>query len=299
MFDRVKFKTNAKAQLKGRFKIPLLASLTIALINLVLSITSTLLQDTEFVATAFSVFQIIATAILNYSFVFLCLKVAKTNTELSYSDFSDGFSLIKPAICGSLWNSLFLGLWSLVFIFPAIIIACIVIGLTVAKTLTNTAFLPAGESFSEIYNWVITLFTNYFAFMVLIILLLIASFIFIMIKALQYSQMPVIIAENKKISVRKAMRLSIELTKDNKGNLFLLGFSFIGWFLLASVPVVIIAIIMEFFNSDELSSLFTMITANISIATIMPYIETSYINAYLNLKESAINLGKLKQEDFE
>ena len=111
--------------------------------------------------------------------------------------------------------------------------------------------------------------------------------------------MPVIIAENKKISVRKAMRLSIELTKDNKGNLFLLGFSFIGWFLLALVPVVIIAIIMEFFNSDELSSLFTMITANISIATIMPYIETSYINAYLNLKESAINLGKLKQEDFE
>ena len=275
MFDRIKFKANAKAQLKGRFKIPLLASLTIALINLVLSITSTLLQDTEFAATAFSVFQIIATAILNYSFVFLCLKVAKTNTELSYSDFSDGFSLIKPAICGSLWNSLFLGLWSLVFIFPAIIIACIVIGLTVAKTLTNTAFLPAGESFSAVYNWLIT------------------------IKALQYSQMPVIIAENKKISVRKAMRLSIELTKDNKGNLFLLGFSFIGWFLLALVPVVIIAIIMEFFNSDELSSLFTMITANISIATIMPYIETSYINAYLNLKESAINLGKLKQEDFE
>ena len=92
MFDRVKFKTNAKAQLKGRFKIPLLASLTIALINLVLSITSTLLQDTEFAATAFSVFQIIATAILNYSFVFLCLKVAKTNTELSYSDFTDGFA---------------------------------------------------------------------------------------------------------------------------------------------------------------------------------------------------------------
>ena len=226
-------------------------------------------------------------------------KVAKTNTELSYSDFSDGFSLIKPAICGSLWNSLFLGLWSLVFIFPAIIIACIVIGLTVAKTLTNTAFLPAGESFSEIYNWVITLFTNYFAFMVLIILLLIASLIFITIKALQYSQMPVIIAENKKISVRKAMKLSIELTKGNKGNLFALGFSFIGWFLLASVPVVIIAIIMEFFNSDQLSSLFTIITANISIAAIMPYIETSYINAYLNLKESAINLGKLKQEDFE
>ncbi|MGN0739388.1 MAG: DUF975 family protein [Treponema sp.] len=290
MFDRVKFKKNAKAQLKGRFKIPLLASLTIALINLVISTTSNLLQDTEIAATAFSVFQFIATSVLCYAFVFLCLKVVKTDAKLSYSDFTDGFSLIKPAILGNLWNNLFIVLWSLVAIVPVIIIALIT---------ANSMNLPVDKSFNGIYNWSFHIFTNYLPFMILIFLLLIASIIFIAIKSIQYSQMPFIIAENKNISVRKAMKLSIELTKGNKGNLFVLGLSFIGWYLLVLVPVVIVAIIEEFFPTLGFLILAEPIVTYISFSMILPYIETAFVNAYLHLKESAINLGKLKQEDFE
>ena len=94
------------------------------------------------------------------------------------------------------------------------------------------------------------------------------------VKALAYSQTFFIVAENPHISVRKAMRLSIAMTKGYKGDLFVLGLSFIGWALLSTL------------------------TLYIGYLWLTPYINVTQVNAYRFLKQSAFDRGVLKPEDF-
>ena len=83
-----------------------------------------------------------------------------------------------------------------------------------------------------------------------------------------------ILAEYPDIGVRKAMNLSKEMTKGQKGNLFVMGLTFIGWILL------------------------TAITLGIAGLYAMPYMQMSFVNAYHDIKQNAIERGVLKQEDF-
>ena len=94
------------------------------------------------------------------------------------------------------------------------------------------------------------------------------------VKALAYSQTFFIVAENPHISVRKAMRLSIAMTKGYKGDLFVLGLSFIGWALLSTL------------------------TLYIGFLWLSPYINATLVNTYRFLKQSAFDRGVLKPEDF-
>jgi len=103
------------------------------------------------------------------------------------------------------------------------------------------------------------------------------SFLFVIpgiVKALAYSQTFFIVAENPHISVRKAMRLSIAMTKGYKGDLFVLGLSFIGWALLSTL------------------------TLYIGFLWLSPYINATLVNTYRFLKQSAFDRGVLKPEDF-
>lgn len=92
------------------------------------------------------------------------------------------------------------------------------------------------------------------------------------VKFFAYSQMEYIIAENPKISVIKAMKISKIMTQGHKADLFCLHFSFIGWYLLCIVP-----------------GLFLLVT---------PYVDTTMAITYKNLKALAIDDGKLTAEDF-
>ena len=94
------------------------------------------------------------------------------------------------------------------------------------------------------------------------------------VKALAYSQTFFIVAENPHISVRKAMRLSIAMTKGYKGDLFVLGLSFIGWALLSTL------------------------TLYIGFLWLSPYINATLVNTYRFLKQSAFDCGVFKPEDF-
>lgn len=94
------------------------------------------------------------------------------------------------------------------------------------------------------------------------------------VKAYAYSQLFFIIAENPKISVRRAMKLSIELTRGYKGELFIMDLSFLGWMLL------------------------TALTGGILSLYVMPYMQMSKTNAYKMLKAMAIRSGRVSESDF-
>ena len=93
------------------------------------------------------------------------------------------------------------------------------------------------------------------------------------IKAIAYSQTFYILTEFKDVSVSKAMRISIEITKGRKWDLFVMYLSFLGWDLLS------------------------FITFGILELWLAPYKNMTYINAYHALMKEALESGRIKPED--
>lgn len=94
------------------------------------------------------------------------------------------------------------------------------------------------------------------------------------VKAISYSLMFWVIAENPGISVRKAMNISKIMTRGHKADIFVLYLSFFGWFLLSCV------------------------TCGIGLIWLHPYVTTTMTNAYYDLKLEAFESKKLKPADF-
>ena len=80
------------------------------------------------------------------------------------------------------------------------------------------------------------------------------------VKSIAYSMSMYILAENKGKSARECIKESIAMTNGHKGELFVLSLSFIGWMLLGSV------------------------TFGIAYIWVLPYMQTTFVNAYNSLK---------------
>ena len=83
------------------------------------------------------------------------------------------------------------------------------------------------------------------------------------IKALSYSMSFYILADNPDMTAGEALKESMRITKGHKGQLFVLGLSFIPWYLLG------------------------MITFGIAFIYVVPYISTTIANFYKELKAAA------------
>ena len=94
------------------------------------------------------------------------------------------------------------------------------------------------------------------------------------IKALSYSQAFFIVVDNPNVKVRDALKISILMTEGYKGEIFVMGLSFIGWCLLG------------------------MISAFIGFIWITPYMLTTYTNMFYKLKEQSIQSGKCTEDMF-
>lgn len=94
------------------------------------------------------------------------------------------------------------------------------------------------------------------------------------VKTIAYSQILYILAENPQVSVRKAMKISMAMTKGYKADLFLLELSFIGWALLG------------------------LLSLGIGYLWLIPYMSATFTDTYRFLKEDALRRGVLTNEDF-
>ena len=93
------------------------------------------------------------------------------------------------------------------------------------------------------------------------------------IKSFAYSQIFYIIAEYKEISVTKALKISMIITKGHKWDLFVMHLTFIGWDLLC------------------------IITFGLALLWVQPYRTMTCTNAYHALLKEAIEQGKIRPED--
>lgn len=227
MFERKKYKSFAKTQLSGRWKIPILMTLLIFIVSAIFSVPdviqmlrSNALEAAGEVNTAASstslvtsIVSMIASAILEVASICVYIKMSRSPEPVTFSDFIEGFNNWARATLGVLWQCLWTFLWMLLLIIPGII------------------------------------------------------------KSIAYSQMFYIIAEYKEVSVTKAMRISIEITKGHKWDLFVLSLSFLGWAILSA---------------------FTLGILNFWL---FPYMNMTYVNAYHALMKEALEEGRIKPED--
>lgn len=86
------------------------------------------------------------------------------------------------------------------------------------------------------------------------------------IKGLEYSMIPYILAENPDIDRKTAFELSKEMTDGQKWDIFVMGLSFIPWYLLAGITCGLVGIFYAF-----------------------PYINCTYAELYATLRDDLIN----------
>ncbi len=104
------------------------------------------------------------------------------------------------------------------------------------------------------------------------------------VKSLQYSMVPYILSDNPRVGNSRARQISRALTNGEKGAIFVLGLSFIGWYLLLGF----------------LSSLCTMFSPTLGVAAaflgglfLSPYLEGTYTELYVFLRDRAIQMGQV------
>lgn len=121
------------------------------------------------------------------------------------------------------------------------------------------------------------------------------------IKAFAYLMVPYILTDNAKIGAKRAIKLSREMMKGHKWRTFVLGLSFINWF----IPGIILAIIGVIISiaSAEMAliaiPLFVVaaIITGITAFFLAPYINSTYAQLYLILRDKAIEKNLITPEE--
>lgn len=303
MFSIRECKKLAKKQLKGNSAVLIAASLITFFVTLILDTTQQAFSaNGSPLALLMFVINFCITAVLTLAFYYACVKLAKTGS-VSFSDFTNGLTHIKEGITNSIWHNLWIFIWSLLFIIPLAVVSGTLIMTVLASKFDLKALDPENLPLTEIKNELIRGLSNYIGITIFLVIGVIAFVIVITIKSIQYSQMTAIMAEaaleNKKMSASKAMALSIELTKGHKMKIFTFFLSFIGWFILASIPLVIIAETASESMNPVLHALLNSAYIGIVVTFLVPYMATSFINVYGYLKQYAINTKHLNLSDFQ
>ena len=242
MFDRKKYKDFAKIQLKDRWLIPILVTfITIMIVN-ILSLPDTLrlyssytpeeiqelmgmslseimevienkaLANTgnSFIGLILSILSALIQFVLIMGSLNVFLKISRSPEAVTFSDFLEGLSNWRKGITTGLWKTLRLFLWALLSI-----------PIVTAFTLVSASFIT----------------TLSMPYKILLTVVLAVSFIPMFVRVVAYSQMFFLVAEYPEMSARKAMKISILITRGYKWEITKTFFSFIGWFILSTLTL--------------------------------------------------------------
>lgn len=242
MFDRKKYKKYARIQLKSRWTVPvlitLLTSVVLSIMNLPelkimfrdfqntftfwtttentlksLNFTAVQTEQPSTLTTIVSWLSVFIEFTLTFAMTSVFIKMSHGPEPVHFDDFVDGLSYWAKAILAGLWKSLWLLLWTSLFIIPGFV------------------------------------------------------------KMYAYSQMEYLLLEYPELSVTKALKISVVITRGHKADLFVQDLSFIGWCILASIP------------------------AGIGFLWLIPYMSMTRINAYHAMLKEAVSTGLITQAD--
>lgn len=305
MLDNSKIKKAAVSQLKTRWLIPFIAVFASNVINFLLKTTETMMPENGNISLLFSFFKLLCSILLSFAITKISLDMTKSNEPLSFSDYTDSFTYWSPAIRAFLWMLLWIVIFVVIISVPASFIFILSCGLAILKSIDFSSFdfsngfhYEKFDTFSNPEDFFNTLFTEYIGLAILMIVLFCVITAVIIFKCLQYSQIMYIIADNKKISVKKAMRVSIEYMKGHKGELFCLCLSFIGWIILCIVPCFFVKFLTDTLSVKTVKLIMTLLLS-ITFSFLGPYFNLSLANFYNEVKKDALSSGRVKTEDLQ
>ena len=271
-FDRKKYKQFAKEQLKGRWSVPVLATLVTSIIIIFLviieKISTTDIQTLYYSSSNFLDFirllfieqptkvsllyylilicEVALEYIIEIALIILFITLSRSPDKISFSNFFEGFNYWSRGILCGLWVSLWIFLWTFPCVFAASLIYMIFATLNI---LSESAVLVA----------------------VLILICLIPLYM----KSLSYSQAFYLVAEFPELSIRKALRISITITKGHLWDIFVTQLSFIGW------------------------SLLSVLTLYVGFLWLSPYMRMTNTNVFHALLKDALETQKINPEDLQ
>ena len=192
-----------------------------ALITLVYAIFSIILNaieknfEKELLGSIISLIVAIIEVPISFGLIISFIKLKRGEEVGAFDFFKDGFSNFKRA-WGLAWNTF------IKMILPVILIVVA----TIIMVMSGVATFFAGEFASSAAGTMSALFP-------IGVILFLVAMVYAVIKGFSYSMSNFIAYDNQEITTKEAVEKSEELMKGNKGNLFLLQLSFIGWAVLA------------------------------------------------------------------
>ncbi len=130
-----------------------------------------------------------------------------------------------PTLGSMLWFFLFIFIWGLFYFVPFIITYVMIFaGILVS--------MPKQVHFESDFNsafFSTDLANAFFVAAIIFAILALIGIIPLAIKAYSYRLTPWILADNPRIGAKRALKLSIELTRGQKWKMFVLDLSFVGW----------------------------------------------------------------------
>lgn len=214
------FKKSALESLKGRWKIPLIASLITIGIMICLMVAVypwdfLFLTEVSTLAIVrmlgFYAVILLVCPVVVFAYLMLIQKMRKTKEKIVFSDYVEGFSFWNKGILAVLWQCLWYFLWVLLFF----VCFAIIMGVSVLLIDANLSFVGTAIIFVGIIIFYVFIFSKYYS----------------------YCMNLYILANNPKIKITKALALSIKITNGYRGKLFLLDLSFFGWYLLCCLTL--------------------------------------------------------------
>lgn len=240
MFERKQYKSFARTQLKGRWSVPVVMTLIVVII-------SSIFQIPDMVRTLSSdaFWNLVNSSSTDFN------QIMFEYTQITNSTSSNVSAIIQ------------------VIVTAIMEVATINLYLQMARSPEKVTLKSFIEGFN---NWaralLAALWQTLWVFLWMLLFIIPG-----IVKAIAYSQMFYLITEYKNLSVTKAMRISMLITKGHKWDLFVLDLSFLGWALLCCLTLGIGALWLE------------------------PYMKMTSINAYHAMLKEALESGVLKPED--
>lgn len=199
------------------------------------------------------------------------------NEEHEINDAFFGFGMYGKSLGMVAWEYLWLFIWSLAFTIPMLIITITIIGTSLYKNIGTIDNLENLENINALYSTI----GSFGAALLIIAVLSIAMLVFMYILQLRYSMSFFILKDNPDKGIRYALRKSILMMKGNKGKLFSLEISFIGWGILAMIAISIVAGIFSYMLSGSLIlEIISAILTSVILAPLFIYMYTAIASFY-------------------
>lgn len=208
----------ARESLAGKWGKGALIALVYAIFSSILSTISGKLEEGSALALILSLAIAIIEVPISYGLIISFIKL-KRGEEVGYFDFfKDGFNNFGRA-WGLVGNTILKMIVPVILLIVSIIIMGASIGFSAAGVLAGSTSnsLPAVA--------------------ILGIVVYIAAIIYTIVRSLLYSLSNYIAYDNSEMSTKEAVEESAKLMNGNRGNLFVLELSFIGWAILAALTL--------------------------------------------------------------